>query len=345
MTTTPFSEQHTFILAAGITVVLALASAIGLGLKITVAKRQPHGGIDNLNTRVNAWWAMAIAVGLALLAGRAGVILLFAFASLAALREFVAPAEGRRRDRALMLTCAGVVLPLQYFFVARGDLLPYTLFVPAFALLAVPAAAARLCEPSHMSERSANMQWGLVLCVWCISHVPALLALEIPGYEGRNAFLLVFFILVVQASDVLQYLWGKFAGRRPIAPRLSPSKTVEGFVGGIACATALGALLAPITPFSVTEAAILSFVITLLGFTGGLDDVRAQAKARHQGLGHDDPRPWRHARPPRFGVPVSAGVPPRRAHRLGRLTTAAASAAHVAFRTAHRSLHAGACAP
>jgi phosphatidate cytidylyltransferase len=161
-------------------------------------------------------------------------------------------------------------LPLQYFFVARGALLPYTLFIPAFALLAVPAAAARLCEPADVGERSATMQCGLVLCVWCISHVPALLALEIPGYEGRDAFLLVFFILVVQASDVLQYVWGKFAGRRPIAPRLSPSKTVEGFVGGIGCATALGALLAPITPFSVAEAAILSFVITVLGFTGGL---------------------------------------------------------------------------
>jgi len=163
-----------------------------------------------------------------------------------------------------------VALPLQYFFVARGALLPYTLFIPAFALLAMPVAGARLCEPADVRERLANMQWGLVLCVWCISHVPALLALEIPGYEGRDAFLLVFFILVVQASDVLQYLWGKFAGRRPIAPRLSPSKTVEGFVGGIACATALGALLSPITPFSVAEAAILSFVITVLGFAGGL---------------------------------------------------------------------------
>ncbi len=104
------------------------------------------------------------------------------------------------------------------------------------------------------------MQWGLVLCVWCISHVPALLALDIPGYEGRNAFLLVFFILVVQSSDVLQYLWGKLAGRRQIAPRLSPSKTVEGLVGGVGSATALGAVLSPITPFSVAEAALISLV-------------------------------------------------------------------------------------
>jgi len=100
--------------------------------------------------------------------------------------------------------------------------------------------------------------------------VPALLTLEIPGYEGRNAFLVIFLVLVVQSCDVLQYLWGKLAGRRQIAPRLSPSKTVEGMVGGVLSATALGAILAPITPFSLAEAAILSLAITLLGFAGGL---------------------------------------------------------------------------
>jgi len=271
--TTPFTEQHTFILATGITVVLALASAIGLGLKITVAKWQPHGAIDNLNTRVNAWWAMAIIVGLALVAGRIGVTLLFAFASFAALREFVAPTGGRGGDRALLLTCLCVVLPLQYLFVARGALAFYTLFIPLFALLAAPTLAARLSEPRDLHDlrdRTATVQWGLVLCVWCISHVPALLTLEIPGYAGRNAFLLVFFILVVQSSDVLQYLWGKLAGRRQIAPRLSPSKTVEGMVGGVLSATALGAILAPITPFSPGEAAIISLAVTLLGFAGGL---------------------------------------------------------------------------
>jgi phosphatidate cytidylyltransferase len=216
---------------------------------------------------------MAIIVGLALVAGRTGVTLLFAFASFVALREFVAPAGGGGGDRALLLTGLCVVLPLQYLFVARGALTFYTLFIPLFALLAVPIVAAMGREPRErhdLRERTATVQWGLVLCVWCISHVPALLALEIPGYAGRNAFLLVFFILVVQSSDVLQYLWGKLAGRRQIAPRLSPSKTVEGMVGGVASATALGAILAPITPFSLAEAAVISFALTLLGFVGGL---------------------------------------------------------------------------
>jgi phosphatidate cytidylyltransferase len=106
--------------------------------------------------------------------------------------------------------------------------------------------------------------------VFSVSHIPALLTLPISGYPGRNAYLLVFLLLVVQSSDVLQYLWGKLVGRHAIAPKLSPAKTVEGTVGGIVTASALGAGLASMTPFTVPEAALISLWITLLGFLGGL---------------------------------------------------------------------------
>ena len=82
--------------------------------------------------------------------------------------------------------------------------------------------------------------------------------------------LIAFLILVVQSSDVLQYVWGKLLGRHPIAPRLSPSKTVEGFAGGVISATFLGVALWWITPFSPWQAAIMALVINLMGFCGGL---------------------------------------------------------------------------
>ena len=84
------------------------------------------------------------------------------------------------------------------------------------------------------------MQWGLMICVFCISHVPALLTLDIPGYEGRNLLLIVFLVLVVQSSDVLQYVWGKLFGKHKVAPDVSPSKTVEGLVGGVLSAHGAG---------------------------------------------------------------------------------------------------------
>jgi phosphatidate cytidylyltransferase len=116
----------------------------------------------------------------------------------------------------------------------------------------------------------AEVQWALMICVFCVSHVPALLTLQIPGYEGRNALLIAFLVVVVQSSDVMQYVWGKLAGRTPIAPSLSPSKTVEGLAGGALSAVLIGMGLAWLTPFTVWQAGVISLIIVLMGFLGGL---------------------------------------------------------------------------
>ena len=238
----PFTLYHTVLLATGIALVLAVASIVGIGLKITVAKRRPHDAIDNLNTRVNAWWGICIAVGLALLAGKIGVSILFAFASFVALREFVAPKAQRPADRAMLGACLFIILPLQYWFVTRGSDAFAALFIPVLVVVALSVMTAQGGAARDERKRAFALQCacGLVVCVWCISQAPALLSLDIAGYDGRNPFLLVFLILVVQSCDVLQYLWGKLAGRRRIAPTISPGKTVEGSIGGIASATLAG---------------------------------------------------------------------------------------------------------
>ena len=80
-----------------------------------------------------------------------------------------------------------------------------------------------------------------MISVYCLSHVPALLTLDIPGFEGKKLLLIAFLIIVVQGSDVLQYIFGKMFGRHKLAPSVSPSKTWEGLVGGLASASLLGA--------------------------------------------------------------------------------------------------------
>jgi phosphatidate cytidylyltransferase len=139
-----------------------------------------------------------------------------------------------------------------------------------YAFVTMPILAALFGDVNRFLQRTAETQWGLMICVYCLSHIPALWNLRIPGYQGREPLLPLFLILVAQSSDVLQYVWGKIAGRRPIAPLLSPSKTVEGFAGGVLCATALGASLWWITPFTPLYAAAMALLITLLGFAGGL---------------------------------------------------------------------------
>lgn len=109
-----------------------------------------------------------------------------------------------------------------------------------------------------------------MIAVFCVSYVPALLTLDIAGYEGRNLLLIARLVIVVQLSDVLQYVCGKLFGKRKIAPNLSPSKTVEGFVGGIALASLIGGALFWITPFNPWQSILIALLINLLGFAGGI---------------------------------------------------------------------------
>jgi phosphatidate cytidylyltransferase len=263
-------REQTIALFAGVGAILVVASIVGWVLRAVVAHGQPHGVIDNLNARVKAWWVMVAVIGLAFLFGRAGVTLLFLAVSFAALREFLSITYTRGGDHRALAASFFVVLPAQYALVYAGWYGLYSIFIPVYVFLFLPIVVAAAGDTTRFQERAAKMQWGLMVCVFCISHVPALLTLEIPGYEGRGLLLIAYLVLVVQSSDVLQYVWGKLAGRRPVAPQVSPSKTWEGLVGGIACATAIGASLYWITPFTPWQAAAMALVINLMGFFGGL---------------------------------------------------------------------------
>jgi phosphatidate cytidylyltransferase len=263
-------QPHLLTLLAGLTAVLVAASAIAYVLQRRLSPGGSNSVIENLNDRIRAWWVMVALMGLALIGGRTGVTLLFAFCSFAALREFVTLTNTRRADHWALAAAFFIVLPAQYYLIWIGWYGLYSIFIPVYAFLLMPIIAALRGDTDHYLIRIAEVQWALMICVFCASHVPALISLEIPGYEGRNLLLIAFLVLVVQSSDVLQYVWGKLLGRTMIAPRLSPSKTVEGFVGGALSATLIGAGLWWMTPFSPLQAALLSLMIVIMGFFGGL---------------------------------------------------------------------------
>jgi len=213
---------------------------------------------------------MVLFIGLAFVFGRPGVVLLFAMISFFALREFLTLTYTRSADYLALAVAFFVVLPVQYALVYVGWYGLYAIFVPVYVFLLLPILEVLAGDTKRFLERTSKIQWGLLVCVYCISHVPALLTLDIPGYEGRNLLLIAFLVIVVQSSDVLQYVWGKLFGKHKIAPEVSPSKTVEGLVGGLLSATALGAALWWITPFNWWQAALMSLAITVMGFFGGL---------------------------------------------------------------------------
>ncbi len=264
------AAQQSLALFIGVAAVLIVASIVGYVLDRRFATEGPNRTIDNLNSRIKAWWAMVALLGLAFAFGKGGVIVLFALASLAALREFITLTPTRRGDHLALAVAFFVVLPLQYYLVWIDWYGLYSVFIPVYVFLLLATIAALRQDTKDFMGRVAETQWGLMISVFCLSHVPALLGLKIPGYEERNLLLIAFLVLVVQSSDVLQYVWGKLLGRHKIAPELSPSKTVEGFLGGVASATVLGALLWWITPFEPWQAGAMALMISLMGFFGGL---------------------------------------------------------------------------
>jgi phosphatidate cytidylyltransferase len=257
-------------LFVGTLCVLVFASSVAAMLKWRVAHGAAHPVIDNLNSRINAWWIMVGTIGLAFLFGKTGVVLLFLFVSFYALREFLSLTYTRRGDHAAMAAAFYVALPMQYFLVWTEWYGLYSIFIPVYGFLLLPILAATGGDTQRFLERASKVQWGLMVCVFCISHVPALLTLQVTGFEGNNLLLIAFLVIVVQGSDVLQYIWGKLLGKHKVAPVLSPSKTWEGLVGGVASATLLGAALHGITPFSPLQAAGMALLVCIMGFFGGL---------------------------------------------------------------------------
>jgi phosphatidate cytidylyltransferase len=264
------SDTELLWLFGGIGVTLVLATAVGQALRISVATAGARDTVANVNARIGAWWMMAAAFLVATLTGGIGSIVLFALISLLALREFVTLSPTSRADHRALAWAFFVVVPLQYVLVGIEWYGLFSILIPVYAFLLIATRIVLAGETDRFLERAATIQWGLMACVYCVSYAPALLLLDIEGYDASSGKLLLFLVVVVQASDVLQFVWGKLVGRRRIAPAISPNKTWEGFLGGVACATLLGTGLWWATPFNPWQAAAMSLLIALAGFAGGL---------------------------------------------------------------------------
>lgn len=265
-----FWDSELTLLLSGVFGILVVASVIGGILAYRYSGEKSNSTIDNLNARIRAWWVMCIICVLAVVLGNIGVVILFALISFFALREFITLTPTRRNDHEALFWCFFVFIPIQYLLVGIEWYGLFSIFIPVFVFLFLPTRIALAGDTFHFLERTAKIQWGMLVTVFCLSHVPALLMLNIEGYQGENAKLLLFLVVVTQISDVLQYVFGKLIGKHPIVPKLSPNKTIEGFVGGIMSSVVIGACLYWVTPFSWWVAGLMSLAITIMGFVGGL---------------------------------------------------------------------------
>ena len=261
---------------------MTLAAIIGfLGaatLFVIVARR------DNaeLLARIRSWWWIVGLLSAALLIGRTAMIVLFAFISFLAMKEYLSMIPTRRADRTTLFWVY-LAIPLQYFWVSSAWYGMFVIFVPVYMFLALPALMVLHGETGGFLKAAGTLHWGLMTNVFAVSHAAYLLALPLENNpSGGGAGLLLFLLILTAFNDVAQYVSGKTFGRHKVSPKVSPNKTVEGLAGGLA-ATALLAIPLGLflTPFTGMEAAMIGFALALAGFFG---DVTVSAIKRDLNL-------------------------------------------------------------
>lgn len=250
--------------------VLVVASSIGFVLGKFAKTDGAKSTVLNLNARINSWWIMVIVVIGALASGKTVATMMFAIISFLALREFITATPTRRADHRSLFFAFFLVLPLQYWLVHIHWYGLFVILIPVYAFVLLPVLMVLRGDATDFLERAARTQWGLMICVFFISHIPMILHLNFPPLSLGKEGLILFLVIVVQGSDVLQYVWGKLCGRHPVAPTLSPKKTWEGLVLGILSSSALGASLHWLTPCNAWQAFVMALLLCTLGFFGGL---------------------------------------------------------------------------
>jgi phosphatidate cytidylyltransferase len=238
-------------------------------------------GIE-LRERVRTWWWIVAIATAAIAAGAAAAILLVAALSFLAFREFHSVVPVRPADR-VILGLAYAAIPVQYYFIWTQWYGMFSIFVPVYAFTLMTAATVLVGETRGFIRSNATLHWALLLTVYNLSHLAFLTVLPLEhGVAAGGLGLMLFVLVVVQFNDVAQFMWGHMLGRTPIVPAVSPSKTWEGFLGGIVTSMLLAIILAPrLTPFNTPAAALLGMTLSICGFFG---DVTLSAVKRDLGL-------------------------------------------------------------
>jgi phosphatidate cytidylyltransferase len=143
----------------------------------------------------------------------------------------------------------------------------YLLYPFSFALILL-----FLYQMIRKTNKDAAICLGLTILGLIYITVPAIFLIKVRMLEGGIA-LVVYYICVIKATDIGAYLVGVKFGSRPLIPRISPKKSVEGFVGGIIfaiLAAYLVSLYLKIIPYYHTIA--IGFILGVCAQFGDLSE-------------------------------------------------------------------------
>jgi phosphatidate cytidylyltransferase len=218
---------------------------------------------------VRSWWWIVGVGTIALLAGTVGLTVLFAAVSIQAFREFVRTAPDAPALRGQSAVAVYVFVPLQYALILSGERIAILVALPALMSLMGLLRAGGVPK-GQRGHRLDSLTVAAAVCIYGMSFTLAPLWLCPSTNAGERIGLIYFLVTITQASDVLQYLWGKAIGRHRVAPTVSPGKTVEGLLGGVTSSLLLGAAIAPEFGIGRFHGMLLATLIAMAGIVGGL---------------------------------------------------------------------------
>lgn len=265
------SEQQTALLFI---ILFGVLGAVTVGtLLIGLNDRSPEWmkRYDSFIRDLRAVWIGAVVFWLAWISGPVGATLLFGIFSFLALREFITLSPTRRGDHRSLLLVFFVVLPVQYMLVGSRSFDLFTVFIPVYVFLAIPVISALAGDPERFLERNATIQWGVMVCIYGLSHAPALLLLNFPGVEaGRGAFLVFFLVMVTAVAQISQEAFSRWLRRRPLARAISRSFSLRAWLLGTVVGGVAGVLLFWITPFKLAQSLAMALIAAAAGTLGEL---------------------------------------------------------------------------
>ncbi len=221
-----------------------------------------------LKDRVMSWWYIFAFFFIALISSKTTSMFLFGFLSFLALKEYFSLIPSRQIDRRIMFY-AYLSIIFQYYFVGTAWFVMFLIWIPIYTFLFLPFRQVISGITDGFLENTAKVQWGVMLFVLGLSHLAYLANLEPINNSGASGIEIILYLLILTVfNDVLQYIWGKSFGKRKISPKVSPNKTVEGFLGAFVSISFLALVFSFLTPFNWYQAIFAGMLISCSGFIG-----------------------------------------------------------------------------